>query len=97
MLRYLPSPDTIAEWPHRMFRVKCDWCRRYGQYRTVKLVAKFGTAASPVTIAAHLAQCPNSRNLMKPRKMGRQSCGLYFPDYVDRSTRVPPWRDGYDR
>jgi hypothetical protein len=50
---------------------------------------------SPVTIAAQLAQCRHVRDgIMKPRKMGQRSCGLYFPDYVERVNPVMPWRDG---
>jgi hypothetical protein len=55
-----------------------------------QLVAKYDTAASPVTVAAQLAQCPNSRHLMKSRKMGQRSCGLYFPDYVEAARPVMP-------
>jgi hypothetical protein len=92
MVAFLPCPDTIAEWPHRMFCIKCDLCQRYGQYRTVKLVAMFGTGIHPVVVAAQLANCPDARDLMEQRKMGRHSCGLYFPDYVERVNSILPWR-----
>lgn len=93
MKTFLPVPQTLGEWPLRMFRLKCDRCGRFGQYRTVTLVAKHGTAIEPVKLAEHLSGwCSRGRGLTRPAKMGQRRCELYFPDFMLPSNPVLPWR-----
>ena len=49
---------TIAEFPDKRVKIKCDYCIRRGLFRKTDLMAKFGSLAPMKNIIDELMQCP---------------------------------------
>ena len=53
---------TIAEFPNKRVKIKCESCIRRGFFRKMDLMARFGSFAWMTKIMAELMQCAHMRD-----------------------------------
>ncbi len=78
-------PSRLSQYPWVIVRIACKLCTRRGQYRLVRLAARFGPEIELDRLLAHLASdCPYWRD--RPRKYDPR-CGAR---YIDLDHNLPP-------
>ena len=88
-----PPPTRLSDFPWVVARVSCKLCPRRGQYRIVRLAARFGPEIELERLLEILAaDCRYMRPGIKPRNYVAR-CGVRFTD-VDRDGRPPDMPPG---
>lgn len=68
---------SLGEFPLPLVRVKCDKCGRAGQYRTAKLIERYGADMVMPELRHVLAHCQRRHTMNDP-------CMIVFVDRVER-------------
>ena len=76
----MDAPKRLTEFPWVVARISCKFCRRKGQYRTVRLAERYGADVELERLLEILAaDCRYMRPGEKARKY-EERCGVRFTD-----------------